>query len=88
MGDKWKKNYKRTFVPKQSKEEYPVPIPAEAYKGGDKASEDLSRLPHTKNGRIQFREQDLMEAFAELFTHIDELVDEEISKTKQRGLTL
>lgn len=88
MGDKWEKNYKREFVPKQSKEEYPVPIPAEAYKGGDKVSDDLSRLPHIKNGRIQFREQDLMEAFAESFARIDELVDEQISKTKQRGLTL
>lgn len=88
MGDKWEKNYKREFVPKQSKEEYPVPIPAEAYKGGDNVSDDLSRLPHIKNGRIQFREQDLMEAFAESFSRIDELVDEQISKTKQRGLTL
>ncbi|CRL30150.1 unnamed protein product [Penicillium camemberti] len=88
MGDKWKKNYKRTFVPKQSKEEYPIPIPAEAYKGGDKVSDDLSRFPHIKNGRIQFREQDLIEASVKLFTRIDELVDEEISKTKQRGLTL
>ncbi|CAI7577109.1 unnamed protein product [Penicillium viridicatum] len=88
MGDKWEKNYKREFVPKKSKEEYPVPIPAEAYKGGDNVSDDLSRLPHIKNGRIQFREQDLMEAFAESFSRIDELVDEQISKTKQRGLTL
>ncbi|KAJ5603968.1 hypothetical protein N7537_006924 [Penicillium hordei] len=61
MGDKWEKKYKREFVPKQSKEEYPVPIPAEAYKGGDK---------------------DLMEALAESFARIDELVDEQISKTK------
>lgn len=88
MGDKWEKNYKREFFPKQSKEEYPVPIPAEAYKGGDKVSDDLSRLPYIKNGRIQFREQDLIEAFAESFARIDELVDEQISKAKQRGLTL
>jgi len=88
MGDKWEKNYKREFVPKNSKEEYPVPIPAEVYKHGDKVSDDLSRLPHIKNGRIQFREQDLIEAFKESFSRIDELVDEQISKAKQKGASL
>ena len=88
MGDKWERSYKREFVPKNKEEEFPVPIPAEVYKNGEKVSDELDRFPHIKNGRIQFREEDLKKAFAESFSRIDELVDEQMSKAKQKGASL
>ncbi|KAL2820152.1 hypothetical protein BDW59DRAFT_164765 [Aspergillus cavernicola] len=88
LRDKWERTYKRQFAPRPDNQaaEYPIPIPAEAFVST--GVDDLSQLPHIKKGRIHFRESDILKAFTESFTRIDELVDEQIMKTEQKGLTL
>ncbi|CAI7646846.1 hypothetical protein N7533_009950 [Penicillium manginii] len=87
MKDKWERTYKRQFVPKpDSQEEYVVPIPAEAFV--NTGQDDLSQLPHIKKARIYFRQCDILKAFTESFTRIDELVEEQMMNIKQKGLIL
>ncbi|KAJ5747486.1 uncharacterized protein N7511_009182 [Penicillium nucicola] len=87
MKDKWERTYKRQFIPKpDSKEEYVVPIPAEAFV--NTGQDDLSQLPHIKKARIYFRQSDIMKAFTESFNKIDELVKEQMGKIKEKGLKL
>lgn len=54
LTDKWERGYKRQFYPRpDSSQEYPVPIPAEAFQ--NTGADDTSHLPHIKKGRIHFQ---------------------------------
>ncbi|KAI1407357.1 actin-like ATPase domain-containing protein [Hypoxylon sp. FL1857] len=69
-----------------SKKEYIVAIPAEAFKGA--SMNDDSRKPIIKEGRIYFSSSDIQKAFTSVFSEIEKLVDGQISKAKENGLSV
>ncbi|OTB06206.1 hypothetical protein M426DRAFT_55720 [Hypoxylon sp. CI-4A] len=85
MKEDWECGIKPQFKVSNSKKEYIVAIPAEAFP--DKSSQtDLSREPRIKKGRIHFKEQDLKKAFTRVFSDIEKLVDGQMDATRRRGL--
>ncbi|KAI9149948.1 Heat shock 70 kDa protein 12B [Paramyrothecium foliicola] len=80
----WEYGIKPQFKLLGGGKRYTVSIPAEAF--AKASSDDTSREPVIRNGRIHFREEDIQEAFARVLTDIEKLVDGQIQKLKQKGL--
>ena len=53
MKGEWEQAIKPQFKPSNSKKEYIVSIPAEAF--GKSSLDDYTKEPHMKNGRIHFK---------------------------------
>ncbi|KAJ6125279.1 hypothetical protein N7471_012596 [Penicillium samsonianum] len=86
LKDQWEYGIKPTYTPNTDGEEHVVPIPAEAFQGHD--LNDSSRKPVIKNGRIHFSSSDIQKAFTSVFSDIEKLVDQQISKTQEKGLSV
>ncbi|KAH0433458.1 hsp70 family chaperone [Colletotrichum camelliae] len=77
---KWEEGVKSQFNPGYQHKEYPIGIPAEAFKASTSSLTDISREPVIKNGRIHFQEQGevvskkdpVRHNFYELFRNMDE----------------
>ncbi|KAL2846179.1 hypothetical protein BJY01DRAFT_263382 [Aspergillus pseudoustus] len=82
----WEHAIKPQFKPQNSKKEYIVSIPAEAF--GKTSLDDMSREPYIKKGRIHFSSSHIQEAFKESFAGIDILVDGQINKARGQGLNV
>ncbi|KAL4931804.1 Hsp70 family protein [Aspergillus undulatus] len=82
----WEHAIKPQFNPQNSKKEYTVSIPAEAF--GKNSLDDLSREPFIKKGRIHFSSSHIQEAFTESFAGIDKLIDGQIKQANSQGLTV
>lgn len=54
---KWEVEIKSQFTPGGRHKEYPIGIPAEAFRASTFSLTDLSKEPVIKNGRIHFQEQ-------------------------------
>ncbi|KAI1104918.1 actin-like ATPase domain-containing protein [Jackrogersella minutella] len=84
MKGEWEQAIKPQFKVSNSKKEYIVSIPAEAFP--DRSSQtDTSRQPIIKSGRIHFKELDLKTAFTGVFNDIEKLIDRQMSLGRQRG---
>ncbi|KAI1135666.1 hypothetical protein F5Y05DRAFT_416006 [Hypoxylon sp. FL0543] len=87
MKGEWEYAIKPQFKLSNSKKEYVVSIPAEAFPSKE-AQTDTTRQPIIKNGRIHFTESDLHKAFAGVLGDIQKLIDGQIDSGKQRGLSV
>ncbi|KAI1758900.1 actin-like ATPase domain-containing protein [Hypoxylon sp. FL1150] len=87
MKGEWEYAIKPQFTVSNSKKEYTVTIPAEAFPKKD-AQTDQSRQPFIKNGRIHFRECDLKKAFTNVFADIELLIDGQISLARKRRMSI
>ncbi|KAF5516035.1 Heat shock 70 kDa protein 12B [Colletotrichum siamense] len=83
---KWEVGIKSQFNPGDQHKEYPIGIPAEAFKGSTSSLTDLSKQPLIRNGRIHFQESHIKKTFADSFKGIDELVDNQLSMARRQGL--
>lgn len=102
----WELSIKPQFNPTNSKKEYLVSIPAEAF--GEESVTDMTKEPYIKKGRIHFNEyvfrmimllvhifrsncisrSHLKKAFAGVFASIDKLIEAQIRKVQDQGLSL
>ncbi|KAF4982165.1 hypothetical protein FZEAL_2142 [Fusarium zealandicum] len=82
----WELSIKPQFKPGSTKKEYMVSIPAEAF--GKQSLTDMSKEPYIKNGRIHFNESHIEKAFTAVFADIDKLIEAQISKVREQGLSL
>ncbi|XDG01818.1 hypothetical protein ABKA04_001433 [Annulohypoxylon sp. FPYF3050] len=87
MKGEWEYAIKPQFKVSNSKREYIVSIPAEAFP--NKSSQtDTTRQPFIKRGRIHFKESDLQKAFTRVFSDIEKLIDDQITAAKQNGANI
>ncbi|KAI0139600.1 actin-like ATPase domain-containing protein [Hypoxylon sp. NC0597] len=87
MKNEWEYAIKPQFrADDTGRKEYIVAIPAEAFKGA--SMNDDSRKPIIKEGRIYFSSSDIQKAFTSVFADIEKLVDGQISKAKESGLSV
>ncbi|KAJ5400814.1 hypothetical protein N7465_011303 [Penicillium sp. CMV-2018d] len=84
LKDQWEYGYKPTYKPNTDGREFVISVPAEAFQGAD--LNDQSRRPYIKNGRIHFSSSDIQKAFTSVFSDIEVLVDQQLSKTREKGL--
>ncbi|KAI2465123.1 hsp70 family chaperone [Annulohypoxylon bovei var. microspora] len=82
----WEHAIKPLFKANDTRKEYIVNIPAEAFKGV--SINDESRKPIIKNGRIYFASSDIQYVFTSVFWEIKKLVDGQICKAKENGLSV
>ncbi|CAI7672421.1 unnamed protein product [Penicillium discolor] len=80
----WEQSIKRGYKPQNAEKEYAISIPAEAFE--NTGLDDTSREPHIQKGRIHFKGLHLQEAFAESIAGIDDLVDEQLTKAKEKNM--
>ncbi|KAI0883273.1 actin-like ATPase domain-containing protein [Annulohypoxylon maeteangense] len=85
MKGEWEQAIKPQFKVLNSKKEYIVSVPAEAFLTISSQT-DTSRLPFIKRGRIHFKESDLQKAFTTVFAKIEKLIDGQIDSVKWKGL--
>ncbi|KAL3465551.1 hypothetical protein BJX64DRAFT_297227 [Aspergillus heterothallicus] len=87
MRGEWEYAIKPQYKPKANDSKmYIVSIPAEAFRGP--SINDESRKPVIKNGRIHFASSDIQGAFTHAFIQIEQLVDGQIAKAKEKGLSV
>ncbi|KAL2857180.1 hypothetical protein BJY01DRAFT_159458 [Aspergillus pseudoustus] len=87
MKGEWEYAIKPQYRPKPNDNKmYIVSIPAEAFRGP--SINDESRKPVIKNGRIHFASSDIKGAFTHAFVQIEKLVDGQIAKAKEKGLSV
>ncbi|KAJ5696743.1 hypothetical protein N7536_007155 [Penicillium majusculum] len=84
LKDQWESGYKLTYKPNTDGREVIISVPAEAFQGAELTDE--SRKPVIKNGRIHFSSSDIQKAFTSVFADIEVLVDQQLSKTREKGL--
>ncbi|KOC12074.1 hypothetical protein AFLA70_48g004071 [Aspergillus flavus AF70] len=84
LKEQWEYGIKAKFKPKNTGEEFPVAIPAEAFQGSD--LNDHSRKPFITNGRIHFSSSDIQKAFTPIFADIEGLLNEQIAKSRSKSL--
>ncbi|KAJ5393608.1 uncharacterized protein N7487_011249 [Penicillium crustosum] len=80
----WEQSIKRGYKPQNAEKEYAIRIPAEAFE--NTSLDDTSREPHIKKGRIHFKGSHLQEAFTDSIAGIDKLVDEQLTKSKEKNI--
>ncbi|KAL6400259.1 hypothetical protein AUP68_15955 [Ilyonectria robusta] len=85
MRGEWEQSIKPQFKPTNARKEYIVSIPAEAFRR--QSLDDMSREPFIKKGRIHFSGAQIECAFTGVFDDIDKLVDAQIHKAKDQGLS-
>ncbi|KAH8203365.1 hypothetical protein TruAng_002460 [Truncatella angustata] len=89
MRTEWEYGIKPQFKSPKSAKQYIVSLPAEAFRGQGTASfDDTKRKPHIKNGRIYFDGCDIEKAFEGVFADISKLVEGQIRKSAERGLSV
>ncbi|CAM1509778.1 Fc.00g001130.m01.CDS01 [Cosmosporella sp. VM-42] len=86
MKGEWEQSIKPQFKPMDTKKEHIVAIPAEAF--GKKSLTDLTKEPFIKNGRIHFTGAHIQKVFTKAFSDIDQLVDAQVAKAQDQGLTV
>ncbi|KAL2815593.1 hypothetical protein BDW59DRAFT_166740 [Aspergillus cavernicola] len=86
MKNEWEYSIKQQFTPDDEKKPWIVAIPAEAFKGP--SLDDHSRKPFIKNGRIHFASSDIRKAYTRVFSDIEELIDGQIRKVKEKKLSV
>ncbi|KAF8853526.1 actin-like ATPase domain-containing protein [Acephala macrosclerotiorum] len=84
MKNEWEVGAKPEFKP-SSKKDYIVAIPAEAFGGSRGSLDDTSKEPIIKSGRIHFKSSHIQKAFAQPFSDIEKLLDEQLQKTRDLG---
>ncbi|KAI9149947.1 Heat shock 70 kDa protein 12B [Paramyrothecium foliicola] len=84
MAKEWEVGIKPKFQPSDTSREYIVSIPAEAL--DKRGLNDTSRRPFIKNGRIHFSSSDIDKAFADVFTSIGKLIDDQIRQVEKQHL--
>ncbi|KAI1451648.1 actin-like ATPase domain-containing protein [Annulohypoxylon moriforme] len=85
MKGEWELAIKPQFKVSNSKKEYIVSIPAEAF-SNVYSQTDMSHQPFIKRGRIHFRESDLQKAFTSVFADIEKLIDGQINSALWKGV--
>ncbi|KUI73911.1 hypothetical protein VM1G_09601 [Cytospora mali] len=95
MKGEWEYGIKSTIDPGNVNKEYIVKLPPEAFRsqGGGESSrlsslDDTSREPIIKAGRIHFKKSHIEKAFTDVFSQIEELIDGQVKKAKQQGMTV
>ncbi|KAL2808589.1 hypothetical protein BJX63DRAFT_408776 [Aspergillus granulosus] len=87
MRGEWEYAIKPQYRPRENDNKmYIVSIPAEAFRGP--SINDESRKPVIKNGRIHFASSDIKDVFTHSFLQIEKLVDGQIAKAKDKGLSV
>ncbi|KAI1414508.1 actin-like ATPase domain-containing protein [Hypoxylon sp. FL1857] len=87
MKGEWEHAIKPQFTVTNSRKEYIVSIPAEAFPNKESQT-DTRREPIIKNGRIHFKEADLQKAFTGVFSDIEKLIDSQITSGSQRNISI
>ncbi|KAL2811642.1 hypothetical protein BDW59DRAFT_177072 [Aspergillus cavernicola] len=82
METQWEYNIKPRFTPSTSGAGGIVAIP------GCSDMTDMSRRPYIKHGHIYFSSSDIQKAFSQVFTEIEELIDDQIRLVKKQGLSV
>ncbi|KAJ8113599.1 hypothetical protein ONZ43_g5118 [Nemania bipapillata] len=86
MRNEWEYAIKPQYRVGDGSKEYIVAVPAEAFKDG--STNDDSRKPIIKEGRIYFSSSDIQAAFEDVFSEIHKLVDGQIRKAKENKLSV
>ncbi|KAI1733567.1 actin-like ATPase domain-containing protein [Xylaria scruposa] len=84
MKNEWENVYKPSYTGIDTNREFPIGIPNEALRGS--STNDLSRKPYIKDGRIHFSNVDIQSAFTRSFSSIMALVDGQVQKSHDKGL--
>ncbi|KAJ2997102.1 hypothetical protein NUW58_g769 [Xylaria curta] len=88
MKGEWEYGIKPQFRLGKPEKEYIVSVPAEAFGQSLLGLNDSKREPYIKNGRIYFKGYHIERTFEDIVYSIQDLVDGQIEKAKEKGLSV